>query len=186
MLLRTPPSCENGTRSAAAAEKCEFVGEVVAFPACVIFASVGSLMIVGGVVGNSMLLVVPTTKLFGHKTMGTHTLGLFISNLAVADISSLLNWPVLLVLDMILGYHPVFNKTHCVATAVIGVCCHIVSCKENRPVCFFFLFLPRIVKGPRWWEGLTLTDTAATVQVVLFVFFTNNASKLVNETDERK
>ena len=186
MLLRTPPSCENGTRSAAAAEKCEFVGEVVAFPACVIFASVGSLMIVGGVVGNSMLLVVPTTKLFGHKTMGTHTLGLFISNLAVADISSLLNWPVLLVLDMILGYHPVFNKTHCVATAVIGVCCHIVSCKENRPVCFFFLFLPRIVKGPLWWEGLTLTDTAATVQVVLFVFFTNNASKLVNETDERK
>lgn len=131
-ILWTARNSMNGTKAEDSTENSEFVGEAVAFPARVIFASVGSLMIVGGVVGHSMMLVVVYTLSVGRKVTGASTQSLFIISLAVADISSLLNWPVLLVLDMILGYHPVVNQARCTFTAVVGISCHIVSLKENR------------------------------------------------------
>ncbi|KAL8620213.1 hypothetical protein ACOMHN_028863 [Nucella lapillus] len=111
-----------------------FKGNTINSTARVVFAAVGSVMIVCGVMGNACLIAVIFRRF--QRKRNVHTL--FIANLALADMLTLGYWLTFFVLDLILGYYPVVDQMHCVVNGVmigiLSVVCvlSLVSISLNR------------------------------------------------------
>ncbi|XP_076450334.1 uncharacterized protein LOC143286592 [Babylonia areolata] len=99
-------------------ELSPFRGEPINDVARVFFITLGSLMIICGVTGNAFLISVIIQRFRRRR----YVHNLFIGNLALADILTLGYWLTFFVLDLILGYNPVVNQTHCeVNGMMVGV-----------------------------------------------------------------
>ncbi|XP_076451115.1 uncharacterized protein LOC143286999 [Babylonia areolata] len=106
----------NATNNTDTVLSTQFVGGSINSAARAIFSTLGSVMIACGGTGNILLISV----IFGRFRQKRHVHDLFIANLTLADTLALGQWMTFLVLDLILGYHPVVNHTHCVVNGVIG------------------------------------------------------------------
>ncbi|XP_076450333.1 uncharacterized protein LOC143286591 [Babylonia areolata] len=106
---------DNATNTTDTVLSSQFVGETIHTAARAIFSTLGSVMIAGGVTGNALLISV----IFGRFRQKRHVHDLFIVNLALVDTLILGYWLTFLVLDLILGYHPVVNHAHCVVNGVV-------------------------------------------------------------------
>ena len=100
-----------------------FTGQHLHGAVRVVFATTGSAMILCGVIGNWVLIAVILKFLLRKRCVHT----LFIANLALADTLTLGYWFTFLVLDLILGYHPLVNNAHCVVNGVIICTLSLVS-----------------------------------------------------------
>ena len=104
-----------------------FTGYVIPIAARAMFVSVGSVMIVTGVIGNALLMAI----IFSQFQRKRCVHNLFIANLALSDILTLGYWCTFFVLDLILGYHPVVNNAHCVVNGVIICTLSLVSTSQT-------------------------------------------------------
>ncbi|KAL8620212.1 hypothetical protein ACOMHN_028862 [Nucella lapillus] len=129
-----------------------FVGESIPIAARAVLCTLGTLMILCGVTGSGLL----ATVIFRRFRRKRHVHDLLLASLTLADLLNLGYWLTFLVLDLILGYHPVVNQSHCVANAMIACTLNIVcisslvSISLNRylhvchsQLCQRFFTLPR-------------------------------------------
>lgn len=129
-------------------ESSAFIGDEMNDIARHIFIIIGLLEIVGGVMGNLLLLA----ALLGRRILRMRNAHYILTaNLALADIASQGYWMSFLVLDLLLGYHPVVNQVHCVVNGFILASCSAVglgalveisvSKSLKRPHYFYLLYL---------------------------------------------
>lgn len=100
------------------------VGVYISIPARVIFIIVGLLEIIVGSVGNSLLLSVVLQRR-SLRIRSVHKF--FIANLALSDLITTGYWMVFFIFDLILGFQPVVNMTHCIVNGYIICICFVVT-----------------------------------------------------------
>ena len=130
-----PVQSDNTTTTEDAAPSSPFVGQSINKAARVVFATYGSIVILCGVAGNLLLF----SALFRRFRQKVHVVDLFIGNFALADTILVGYWLPFMVLDFILGVHPVVNQAHCVvngifvfALSMVGSAVSLVN-EENKP-----------------------------------------------------
>ena len=106
----------------------EFTGQGIHTVASTIFATIGSVMILSGFFGNWLLIAVVFKQYQSKRCVHN----LFIVNLALADMLTLVYWFTFFVLDLILGYHPIVDNAHCVVNGVIICTLCVVSTSKAR------------------------------------------------------
>ena len=106
----------------------EFTGQDIHKAASAIFATIGSVMILSGFFGNWLLIAVVFKQYQSKRCVHN----LFIVNLALADMLTLVYWFTFFVLDLILGYHPIVDNAHCVVNGVIIATLCVVSTSKAR------------------------------------------------------
>lgn len=100
-----------------------FVGNKLNKYAACVFIFFGSLEVLSGVAGNSLLLAA-LLKQASLRLRNVHNL--FLANLALADLFILGYWMPFFVFDLLLGYHPVANGSHCVVNGYLMVVLNMV------------------------------------------------------------
>lgn len=97
-----------------------FIGSELHSSARIAFITVASVEVVVGVFGNLLLI---NSMLSSQSFNISHVHNLFIANLALSDLIPLAYWMPFFILDLILGYHPVVNNTHCMVNGyIVGTC----------------------------------------------------------------
>ncbi|KAL8620211.1 hypothetical protein ACOMHN_028861 [Nucella lapillus] len=100
-----------------------FVGESMHIAARAVLCTLGTLMILFGVTGSGLFI----TVIFRRFRRKRHVHDLFLASLTLADLLILGYWLSFMVWDLMAGYNPVANQSHCVVNAMI-VCALSVVC----------------------------------------------------------
>ncbi|KAK3780717.1 hypothetical protein RRG08_050683 [Elysia crispata] len=99
-----------------------YVGDHIPEPARSFFIVLGVFLMISGTLGNILVLVTLA------KCPSLHSLHyVYVANLAVADLIIEAYSSPFVMYDLMLGFHPVLNRAHCVFNGFLVVTCYVSS-----------------------------------------------------------